>query len=139
MKRKVCGDTVAVRLYPGEELTAALKEVCEQERIVFGTVSGIGACDRAVTSIYNVEDKRYEDLCVEKRLEMVGLTGNISTKEGKVYLHLHASFSDTEGTLFGGHLKEARISATGEIFLRRLPGAAERVLDETTGLNVLDF
>lgn len=41
MKRKVCGDTVAVRLYPGEELTAALKEVCEQERIVFGTVSGI--------------------------------------------------------------------------------------------------
>ena len=39
----------------------------------------------------------------------------------------------------GGHLNEARISATCEIFVRRIEGHVGRMRDAVTGLNLYKF
>lgn len=139
MKVRICGDTTVIRLIKGEETVSALEEICRKEGILFATVSGIGAADRAVTCLYDIEKQQFEQQCLERPLELVSLLGNISEKDGAPYLHLHASFADASGAVYGGHLKEMRVSATAEIFIRRLPGRVGRIIDEQTGLNVLEL
>ena len=73
-------------------------------------------------------------------MEITSLVGNISTKDGDVYLHLHINLCRADMSVIGGHLNECRISATCEMFVRKLPGSVGRKLDtETTGLNLYEF
>ena len=73
-------------------------------------------------------------------MEITSLMGNVTQKEGAVYLHLHINLCNTKMQIMGGHLNECRIGATGEIVVRTLPGKVERLLDEkVTGLNLFRF
>ena len=132
-------DTLVIRLDRGEEVVTSIENACQKSCVRLGTVSAIGAVDHAVVGLYRVEEQEYHSNTFDMPLEIVGLTGNVTTKEGKVYLHLHAALADETGRVVGGHLNEARVSATCEIFIRRLEGEVERVLDPSIGLNVLDL
>ncbi len=139
MKYRVFGDTIAVRLNRGEEVMAQLKTVCEAEKITAGTLTGIGAADYAVVGLYEVEKRSYHSNTLKEEMEITNLTGNISQKDGSLYLHLHATLADESGKAFGGHLNEARISGAGEIFIHRLDGGINRIPDDDTGLNIMDW
>ena len=52
--------------------------------------------------------------------ELTSLMGNISLKEGEIWLHLHATLSDENFHVTAGHLKSGVISVTGEIILHPL-------------------
>ena len=133
------GDTYAIRLERGEELAASLKELCVTERVRLGTLSGLGAMDHVVVGVYDLAEKRFCPNVFDEPLEMTGLEGSVTEREGEPYLHIHASFRRADGSVIGGHLSEARVSATAELFLRALAGRVGRVFDEETGLNLLDF
>ena len=60
-------------------------------------------------------------------------------QEGRVYLHVHAAFADEYGELRGGHLKEAVVSATCEVFITRFDMDLDRRFDPETGLNILNL
>lgn len=129
-----------VRLDAGEEILSSLTELCSQEKITAGTISGIGAANYADIGLYEVAKRKYHGNILEEEMEIASLNGNISRKEGKVYLHLHAAFANKQGQIFGGHLRSARISATAEIYIHTVPAKIERVFDEeTTGLNLIQF
>lgn len=129
-----------VRLEVGEEILSCLAELCAEEQVAAGTVSGIGAVDHADVGLYEVAQRKYHGTVLDEELEIVSLNGNISRKEGEVYLHLHGAFANKQGQVFGGHLRSARISATAEIYIQTLPARIERFLDEeTTGLNLMQF
>ena len=136
---KTFGDTVAIRLEKGEEVLESIKEVCEKENITAGTIQALGACDHAVVGVYNVEEKKSYANTFDEALEITNLTGNISVKNGEVYLHIHATLGNEEGKCFGGHLNEAKISATCEIFIHKINGYIGRIYDENIGLNLIDF
>ena len=79
-------------------------------------------------------------LCEKEKIAITSLLGNITQKDGAVYLHLHINLCNKEMQILGGHLNECRIGATGEIVVRTLPGKVERLLDEkVTGLNLFKF
>lgn len=140
MTYQVFGDTIAVRIDRGEEVLAQLKRVCEAERIAAGSLSGIGATDHAVVGLYEVSTREYKKTTLEGEMEIVSLLGNVSQKNGEVYLHLHAAFANEQTLVSGGHLNECRVSATCELMIRRLDGVIGRRLDEAgTGLNLFDF
>ena len=129
-----------VRLDVGEEILSSLTELCSQEKITAGTISGIGAANYADIGLYEVAKRKYHGTILEEEMEIASLNGNISRKEGKVYLHLHAAFANKQGQIFGGHLRSARISATADIYIHTVPAKIERVFDEeTTGLNLIQF
>lgn len=138
MHVKSIGDTLVIRLERGEELVNSLMAICAQQGVPLGVVSGLGAVDQATVGLYRVAEKQYHATELTGEREMVSLTGNVTTQAGKVYLHLHAAFADDTAAVTGGHLNAARISATAEIFIRRLPGAVERFKDEKIGLNFMD-
>lgn len=140
MKVKAAGDTLVLRVDKGEELVLAIKKACEENKIYAGEVYGLGAAGKVVFGLYDVGEKRFIENVIEKPLEISSISGNVSFMNGEVYLHIHAVFSDVTGACFGGHLKEAHISATAEVFIRRLDAEIGRFFDaDDTGLNLLDI
>ena len=117
MKSKLFNNTLAIRLNRGEEIVSSIEKVCKEYNISAGTIQAIGACDKVKVGLYEVEKRTYIQTLIEKELELINLTGNVSQKDGKLYLHLHACFGDEKGNAFGGHLNEAVISGTCEIFI----------------------
>ena len=139
MQYRVFGDTYVVRLQRGEEVLACLRELCEKESISLGTVSAIGAVNHVVVGVYRVDEQKYVANTFDGVMELTSLMGNITEKDGEPYLHLHATFGDLTGKVFGGHLNEAVVSATCELFVRKVEGHVGRRLDPETGLNIFDF
>ena len=139
MQYRVFGDTYVVRLQRGEEVLACLRELCEKESISLGTVSAIGAVNHVVVGVYRVDEQKYVANTFDVVMELTSLMGNITEKDGEPYLHLHATFGDLTGKVIGGHLNEAVVSATCELFVRKVEGHVGRRLDPETGLNIFDF
>ncbi len=139
MEYRVFSGKIALRLDVGDEILKAVKEVCEKENIKLASVAGLGAVSKAVVGLYRVSEQEYVRNVFEQDMELVSLIGNISQKDGEVYLHLHASFADEKGQVVGGHLNEAVISVTGEIWIDPTDGCIGRKVDEKTGLNVWNF
>jgi hypothetical protein len=133
------GSRFVVRLDRGEEIVATLQKFCAEQKISLGTVSGIGAVEHAILGFFETATKKYLARELPGGFELVPLAGNISTQDGKIYLHLHANFADAEQKTFGGHLSSAVVSATCEIFIEQIDGAVEREFDEEIGLNLLKF
>ncbi len=72
-------------------------------------------------------------------MEITSLVGNISSLNGKTYLHCHINVCDKNMKVLGGHLNECYISATGEFIIEKIEGSVERKLSHTIGLNLYDF
>ena len=139
MQYRVFGDTYVVRLQRGEEVLACLRELCEKESISLGTVSAIGAVNHVVVGVYRVDEQKYVANTFDGVMELTSLMGNITEKDGEPYLHLHATCGDLTGKVIGGHLNEAVVSATCELFVRKVEGHVGRRLDPETGLNLMEF
>ena len=130
---------VLVRLDPQDEIVASLTQICEKESIELGSISGIGAVNKATVGLFNPVTKEYTSTTLERDFEITSLIGNVSQKDGDVYLHLHATLADLEHKAFGGHLNAATVSATAEIWIDVVNGSAGRYFDDKIGLNLLKF
>lgn len=140
MKYRRFGDTLAVRIDRGEEIVTELLALAEKESIRFGSIQGFGACDHAVLGVYSVEEQKYYAHTFDEEMELTTLLGNFSTLDGKPYLHVHVTLGLEDGRCIGGHLNEARISGTSEIFVQTYPVTVDRYKDEKeTGLNLWDL
>ena len=139
MKYTKAGSKYFLRLDKGEEILEQIKSVCEKEHITLGTVSGLGACNDITIGLFETAAKEYHAANLSGDHELVGLTGNITTMDEAVYLHVHALFADSAYSVKGGHLNKAVISATGEIIIEALDGKVGRRFSDAIGLNLLEF
>lgn len=139
MKYKRFGEDIVVRLEVGEEVVASLAEIAEREGVTFASVSGIGAADDIAVSVYDVKAKKYFDNEFREPMEITSLLGTVSEKDGAPYIHIHATAGRADGTVIGGHLKRAVISATCELVLHTVYGRVPRFYDERTGLNLMEL
>ena len=136
MQYRTIGDTIVARLEIGEEIIASIKEICEKENVKSAVIHAIGAVNSAKFAMFDFDKKEYNENEVNRFMELISLEGNMTKMDGEVYIHLHASFGDESGAVFGGHLREAVIGATCEIFIHTLGEEIKRIHDENTGLNV---
>jgi predicted DNA-binding protein with PD1-like motif len=137
MKFKKFGNKWIVRIDKGEEVIQIIKKVCEDNKIKLGSLSGIGATDRVTVGLFNTKSKKYQSQELIGDYEITNLSGNISTMNGEIYLHLHIGLSDSKYNAYGGHLTSAVISGTGEIIIEEIDGEIEREFNEEVGLNLL--
>ena len=132
-------DTLVVRMDKGEEITEQLRAVAEKENIRLAAVEALGAVNDFTVGVYNTEEKKYYSNHFQGAYEIVSLTGTVTTMDGQFYHHLHMSAGDEKGSVFGGHLNSAVISATCEMIIRVIDGTVERRHDPETGLNLFSF
>jgi len=139
MEYKMGSNFILLRLDPGNEMVACVKNAAAAENISLGSVSGIGAVNHVVLGCFLPKEKQYVSHITDTDMEILSLSGNISRMDGEVYVHLHMAAADKNGKTYGGHLNEARVSATAEIMINILDGGAGRRFSDEIGLNILDF
>lgn len=124
-----------LRLATGDDLYNAITDYVRSHDISAASVSFLGAVKRASLRYYNQEEKKYQDFAIDKHLEVVSGTGNVSILDGSPFVHIHAAFADDDGHAFGGHVNEGTEVFALEVTVFQLYGTAPtRQLDETTGL-----
>ena len=121
-------------------IVEALMAFCREKEIFAGKISGLGAISSATFRFLDPATLKYVDKTFEEQMEITNLTGNISCKEGKPYLHIHITASRRDYTCIGGHLLDGRINGACELFVEDyyLTSAGRRQ-DEETGLNMYKF
>ena len=139
MEYKVFGSTIVVRLDKDDFLAESLLAVARKEGVTLASVSGIGATDDFEVGVFDLESSEYNHSRFFGNHEITSLAGNLTTKDGEPYLHLHITCAGEGGKVVGGHLFEAKISLTAEIFLQTAKGNAVRRRDETLGINTIRF
>lgn len=145
MRRKLLQDEAGRRTFAlvgdkGEELTAALLRVAEEENIRGGWIQAIGGFRQATLGYFERSMRDYKRIHVREQVELLSLAGNLSVvKDGGIKLHLHAVLGKSDGSTVGGHLIEGHVWPTVEAVLVAFPAALERTVDEETRLPLLDF
>lgn len=113
-----------------------LRQFCQRKRLTNVWFFGIGAVDEVELNVYETTKKGYRKRVFKQQLELVSVNGNVSA-DGT--LHAHGAFADRSYQTFGGHIKRAVVSVTGELVLIPLPGKLERAYDRQTDLNLLNL
>jgi hypothetical protein len=139
MQYKKIDNTYAVRILKGEDVIEKIKQLLIDESIQTGTLTGLGAADFIEIGIYDTVEKIYKTKVYKGAYEVTSLIGNISTKDGEPYMHIHINFSDSDNNVYGGHLVKCVIAVTSEIFITVLNGTIERKLDENIGGYMMDL
>lgn len=123
------------RLEIGSDFVEEIERHCAEHGITAAQVTVIGAMRRVRYAYYDQEGKSYTDLASETHHELTSFVGNISLREGRPFLHAHASFADSAGATVGGHLVRGCEVFAAEVMIRELGDVAlVRVHDEETGL-----
>jgi predicted DNA-binding protein with PD1-like motif len=120
----------------GCDLLPELEEFVRANHINLAWLSGVGAVSRATIRYYDQPNKAWIDLDLDQRLEVTGMWGNVSLRNGEPSLHVHCVLADEQGRCYGGHLGANTLVFNLEILMTTLTGpAVHRKADPQTGLS----
>jgi len=134
VKYFVLGSTYVIRLDAGERIVETVKSLCERDAIGGGYFYGLGAVGEAEIGHFDPGSNAYSWTRMPGPSEIVSLYGNITTVDGKPFIHAHIALGDRAFAVRGGHLKDAVVSASCEITLVRFRDDIGRKKDAATGL-----
>lgn len=132
-------NTIIARIDKGEEVLEQLEVISRKENIRLASVSALGATNDMTVGVFRTGEKKYYANHFTGDMEIVSLTGTVSTMNGNYYAHLHMSAGDADGHVFGGHLNRCVISATCEMVINVIDGEVDREFNEEVGLNTFRF
>ncbi len=130
-------NTYLIRLKRGEYINKSLSLFCQKNQIEGGFFYGLGASDETELALYDVGKKKYFSKKFTNPFEITNLTGSIGV-EKKLIVHTHATVANENFQTYAGHLVDARISGTCEIYLTVLPKLTKEY-DEETGLKIFNL
>ncbi len=139
MKYTKCSQGYIIRLEKGEQIIQAIKDFCKTYTITSAYFNGIGAVQNAELGYYRLDQKEYSWKKFDTAMEVVSLTGNVSQVDGEPFLHIHTVLAYENFQTAGGHLKEAVVGATLEIFMQTVDTKLTRFMDDEIGLKLLTF
>jgi len=142
------GRFIPVRLRTHTDITNGLKAVCEENGIKYGAVVfGIGSVRQLTYQVLAPKPETklgagYTDPQVlPGPIEVVSMHGVIfQSEDGQTLLHLHGTFSDKEGKVYGGHIVAGGnpVLATLDAVIAEVTDAEIiRQMDEDVGMPVV--
>lgn len=121
----------------GGDLLKEITELAGREGITVGTFSAIGAVQRARIGYYEQDTRVYREWELAEPMEICSCLGNISLREGEVFVHAHVVLAAGSGRTVGGHLCPGTIIFAAECRIEELLGRPlERSYDSATGLSL---
>ena len=128
-----------IRLKRGEEIIRTLVSWAGHAGIPGGMLSGLGAMREVTLGYFDDAKREYLRKEFKEPVEILSLSGGISSLHDKPYIHIHAVIGDAEGRVWGGHLFGGTITATGEIYVLPARRKISRVPDPDEPFNLLDL
>jgi predicted DNA-binding protein with PD1-like motif len=139
MEYKRFGSKVVVRLDEGDEIISSVTELCKQENITAGFVSGIGFTTEMRVRIYDKAQDQFLFQTITGSMEITSLTGNVVQADNGLFTHLHIMAADQSMNIRGGHLVSCTIAATGELVIEALEGSVTRGESDDFRLGTMRF
>jgi predicted DNA-binding protein with PD1-like motif len=128
-----------VRAKYDSEIINFVTELAKENGIMTAIFMAIGALKCAKLGFYDQEKHEYLETPILAPQEIASCVGNISIKEGEIFVHAHAVLADINGNTKAGHLLEGKVFAA-EIYLTELVGEKlVRKNDAVTGLSLWDI
>ena len=129
------GRTFLFRLPQGTDILEEIAAFCQKRRILCATVQIIGATSKVTIGYYDQKLHDYHKKTFRQEMEILSCAGNVSLKDGKPFLHLHATMGDTKLKVWGGHLFSGSKVFAAEAHILELKGPLlVRRPDPATGL-----
>lgn len=121
----------------GSNFVDEVLKIAEAERIRTARVEAIGGVNKLTLAHFNSKEKKHEEHLYEEFLEVAGMLGNITTKDGKPFLHIHGTFGRRDMSALSGHVISATVFPFLEVVITPTSNTALKKFDEETGLNVI--
>jgi predicted DNA-binding protein with PD1-like motif len=129
--------TYAVVLDTGDEAMVKLAEFIRKNEVEAGSLTAIGAFQRALLGYFDWQTKEYKRIAVEEQVEVLSLLGDVAVAEEGPTLHVHAVLGKADGSVVGGHLLEGHVRPTLEVILIQPPSYLRMRRDPVTGLALI--
>ncbi len=124
-------------LKSGASVVDEILKIASREKIRTARVEAIGGVKELKIAFFNHHAKKYEEHVYREFLEVTGITGNITQKDKKPFLHAHGTFGRKDASVVGGHLVSAKVFPLLEVVITPTKNRATRRFDPETGLNVI--
>ena len=135
IKRVEVRERFMARLTKESDLLEEITDICRKHGVTLGRVEALGAVQKACFSYYDQGTHEYKPVSVDKPLEILKLTGNVTLRDNVPFVHAHVTLADAEGRAYGGHLAPGTIIFACECFIEAFDGPAlTRELDPATDL-----
>lgn len=131
------GRTWLLAFDAGEAVIERLVDFARAHDLGAAHFHAIGAFRRATVAFYDLAAQRYEEHPVEEQVEVCSLIGNVSRSGDEVRVHAHCVLGRRDLSTLGGHLVEAEVNPTLELFLWQGEVVLERKHHEASGLPLL--
>ena len=137
MKNSSNGNTHFIKFDKGEDVLSTLSEYLNLRDIKAGTLSAVGVLSDVEIGYYQQEKGAYIKKLLKGDYELLSLTGNIGILNKATHPHIHVIIGDDKFNCYGGHLLNAKVGITCELFIRTSDIDVERIYDDIVKLNLL--
>jgi len=124
-------------LKAGARIPDDILGIAKMEKIVTARVEAIGGVEELRLAYFNRSTKRYEEHDFKEFLEVTGILGNVTLKEGRPFLHIHGTFGRRDLSTLAGHVMKAKVFPLLEVVITPTKNRALRRFDDELGLNVI--
>jgi len=128
----------AVIFSRGDEAYSGLLDFAEKYRVTSGHFTAIGALSSVVLGWFDPQNKTYRENRINEQVEVAAMIGDFALYEGKPALHTHIVVGRRDGTAEGGHVIEAIVSPTLEVFVTVDPVPLQKKYDPSTDLTLIE-
>jgi uncharacterized protein len=99
----------------GDEILSGLTDLAIKQRIKSGYITGLGGLSGAVLAFGDPKVGAFKKVPITDKCELVSLVGDISERDGRPVVHLHAVVAFADGSTKAGHVMEAHVAPIAEI------------------------
>lgn len=140
MRYKRLGSGFVLRLEQSDDILTTLREFSNAQRLRACFFEGIGSLYKAVLGHYDFKGtKTYKNETFDEDLEILTLSGNVSTMNQQSLPHAHVTLGRRDFSVIGGHLEEGSLANMVEVRMNKLPGKLLKARDKDVGLNLLQL
>lgn len=128
-----------VILDSGEEAFAALTKFANEAKLSAGSLTAIGAFERATVGWFDLGSKGYRKIEINEQCEVLSAIGDVAVgDDGKASLHVHVVLGLSDGSTRGGHFLSGIVRPTLEVVLTEAPATLRRKKRPDLGIALVD-
>jgi uncharacterized protein len=128
----------AIILAKGDEVMSGLTDFARQNKVTAASFTAIGAFSHATVAWFDDSRKEFKLIPIEQQVELVSMIGDIALVNDQPSVHTHVAVASSDGTVRGGHVINAFVFPTLELFMTVYPTPLQKESDKATGLKLID-
>jgi predicted DNA-binding protein with PD1-like motif len=128
----------AIILGKGDEVMSGLTDFARQNNVPSASFTAIGAFSHATVAWFDDGRKEFKLIPIEQQVELVSMIGDIALVNDQPVVHTHVSVASSDGTVRGGHVINAFVFPTLELFMTVYSTPLHKESDKATGLKLID-